>query len=82
MQTVKTALLSLRMLLEFPNPSDPQDAQVAKMMLDKPEEFTRKAHEWAIYHAGAPRNPKLDLSRYKQEKETESQDEARWVKKT
>ncbi|KAH7363284.1 ubiquitin-conjugating enzyme [Plectosphaerella cucumerina] len=72
-QTVKTALLSLRMLLEFPNPSDPQDAEVAKMMLERPEDFTQKAHEWAIYHAGAPRNPKLDLQRYKKEKEADSQ---------
>ncbi|KAF3356929.1 hypothetical protein VdG1_03487 [Verticillium dahliae VDG1] len=27
-QTIKTALLSLRMLLEFPNPKDPQDAEL------------------------------------------------------
>jgi ubiquitin-conjugating enzyme len=80
-QTVKTALLSLRMLLEFPNPSDPQDAEVAKMMLERPEDFTQKAHEWAIYHAGAPRNPKLDLQRYKKEKEADSQvsEDAKYV---
>lgn len=69
------------MLLEFPNPSDPQDAEVAKMMLERPEDFASKAHEWAIFHAGAPRNPKLDLSRYKKEKEadTPTSDEIKWV---
>lgn len=62
------------MLLEFPNPSDPQDAEVAKMMLDRPEDFAVKAHEWAVYHAGAPRNSNLDLSRYKKEKEADTKD--------
>ncbi|KAM0327564.1 hypothetical protein ACHAQA_005855 [Verticillium albo-atrum] len=63
-QTIKTALLSLRMLLEFPNPKDPQDAEVAKMMLERPEAFAIRAHEWAVAHAGAPANPKLDTTRY------------------
>lgn len=63
-QTIKTALLSLRMLLEFPNPKDPQDAEVAKMMLDNPEGFAIKAHEWAVKHAGASQNP-VDLSKWK-----------------
>jgi Ubiquitin-protein ligase len=49
------ALISLRMLLESPNPKDPQDAEVAKMMLERPDEFARKAHEWAVQYAGAPR---------------------------
>lgn len=52
--TIKTALISLRMLLESPNPRDPQDAEVAKMMLDNPALFAQKAHEWAVKHAGAP----------------------------
>ncbi|CAK7265772.1 Ubiquitin-conjugating enzyme E2 1 [Sporothrix epigloea] len=53
--TIKTALLSLRLLLICPNPSDPQDAQVAKMMTDEPEFFKIVAHDWAVRYAGAPR---------------------------
>lgn len=53
--TIKTALLSLRMLLEAPNPKDPQDAEVAKMMMDDHEFFECVAHDWAVKHAGAPR---------------------------
>lgn len=62
--TIKTALLSLRMLLEYPNANDPQDAQVAKMMMQDPEYFKVVAHDWAVLHAGATR--KLPLpSEYK-----------------
>ncbi|CAK7229277.1 Ubiquitin-conjugating enzyme E2 1 [Sporothrix curviconia] len=53
--TIKTALLSLRLLLICPNPSDPQDAQVAKQMTDEPEYFKAVAHDWAVLYAGAPR---------------------------
>ena len=49
------ALISLRMLLESPNPKDPQDAEVAKMLLEDPDEFAVKAHDWAVKYAGAPR---------------------------
>jgi ubiquitin-conjugating enzyme (huntingtin interacting protein 2) len=56
-QTIKSILISLRVLLEKPNPSDPQDAEVAKTMLSDPESFARQAHEWAVVYAGAPRNP-------------------------
>lgn len=52
--TIKTALISLRMLLESPNPKDPQDAEVAKMMMERPAAFAQKAHEWAVKYAGAP----------------------------
>lgn len=53
--TIKTALLSLRMLLEAPNPKDPQDAEVAKMMMDDHEYFESVAHDWAVKYAAAPR---------------------------
>lgn len=43
------------MLLEAPNPKDPQDAEVAKMMMDDHEFFECVAHDWAVKHAGAPR---------------------------
>ncbi len=55
MGTIKMALISLRMLLETPNPKDPQDAEVAKMMMEHPDEFAAKAHDWAVKFAGAPR---------------------------
>ncbi|KAK0720252.1 ubiquitin-conjugating enzyme/RWD-like protein [Lasiosphaeris hirsuta] len=53
--TIKMALISLRMLLESPNPKDPQDAEVARMLMDSPDEFAQKAHDWAVKFAGAPR---------------------------
>ncbi|EGX90719.1 ubiquitin-conjugating enzyme E2-24 kDa [Cordyceps militaris CM01] len=64
-QTIKTALLSLRMLLEFPNSKDPQDAEVAKMMNEHPESFALFAHEWAVKYAGAPRRT-IDTSQFAQ----------------
>ncbi|KAL1838756.1 hypothetical protein VTJ49DRAFT_2254 [Mycothermus thermophilus] len=57
--TIKMALISLRMLLESPNPKDPQDAEVASMMMESPNEFAKKAHEWAVKYAGAPRRDNL-----------------------
>lgn len=53
------ALISLRMLLESPNPRDPQDAEVAKQMLNRPAEFAQQAHEWAVQYAGAPRQQQV-----------------------
>ncbi|KAK3326150.1 ubiquitin-conjugating enzyme/RWD-like protein [Apodospora peruviana] len=53
--TIKMALISLRMLLESPNPKDPQDAEVAKMMMETPALFRQKANDWAAKYAGAPR---------------------------
>ncbi|KAI5865225.1 ubiquitin-conjugating enzyme/RWD-like protein [Durotheca rogersii] len=55
--TIKSTLLSLQGLFESPEPKDPQDAEVAKMMIHDREAFNKKAHEWAVLHAGAPRNP-------------------------
>lgn len=43
------------MLLESPNPKDPQDAEVAKMLMEAPDQFAQKAHDWAVKHAGAPK---------------------------
>lgn len=52
--TIKSALLSLQSLLNSPEPKDPQDAEVASMLMNYPEKFQRKAREWAINHANAP----------------------------
>lgn len=63
-QTIKTALLSLRLLLECPNPSDPQDAQVAQEMLNAPRQWAQNARDWAVRYAGAAPSQELDLSKY------------------
>lgn len=49
------------MLLEVPNPDDPQDGEVATMMRKDPVRFAQKAQEWAISYAGAPKR-ELDLA--------------------
>jgi ubiquitin-conjugating enzyme (huntingtin interacting protein 2) len=53
--TIKNALLSLQSLLSTPEPKDPQDAEVASMLLKNPAEFEHVAREWAVKHAGAPK---------------------------
>ena len=55
MLTIKSALLSLQSLLSTPEPKDPQDAEVASMLVKNPKEFERVAREWAVKYAGAPR---------------------------
>jgi ubiquitin-conjugating enzyme (huntingtin interacting protein 2) len=54
--TIKSTLLSLQSLFESPEPKDPQDAEVAKMMMTDIDAFNHKAHEWAVMYAGAPPN--------------------------
>ncbi|EKG10354.1 Ubiquitin-conjugating enzyme E2 [Macrophomina phaseolina MS6] len=53
--TIKSALISLQSLLSTPEPKDPQDAEVAGMLLKSPAEFEHKAREWAVKFAGAPK---------------------------
>lgn len=57
--TIKSTLLSLQSLFESPEPKDPQDAEVAKMMMTDLPAFNKKAHEWAVQYAGAIRNPRF-----------------------
>lgn len=52
--TIKSALISLQGLLESPEPKDPQDHEVAEMLLNRPGDFEHRAHEWAVRYAGAP----------------------------
>ncbi|KAK9780141.1 putative Ubiquitin-conjugating enzyme/RWD-like protein [Seiridium cardinale] len=54
--TIKSTLLSLQSLFESPEPKDPQDAEVARMMMTNKPAFEAKAHEWAVRHAGAPQS--------------------------
>ena len=60
--TVKSALLSLQSLLSTPEPKDPQDAEVAKMLIRNPKEFERVAAEWAVKYAGAPAKERAETS--------------------
>ncbi|KAL1956228.1 hypothetical protein VTO42DRAFT_7488 [Malbranchea cinnamomea] len=60
--TIKSALLSLQSLLSTPEPKDPQDAEVATMLLRNPKDFERVAREWAVVHAGAPRRQYAESS--------------------
>jgi len=69
--TIKMALISLRMLLESPNPKDPQDAEVAKMLMEQPAQFAKKAHEWAVKYAGAPMR-ELPAQLYEEAKKAET----------
>ncbi len=57
--TIKTAMLSLQALLCSPEPSDPQDAQVARMYLDDRAEFDRTVKNWVQMHA----TPRSDASK-------------------
>mmetsp|Transcript_7018 Transcript_7018/g.14945 ORF Transcript_7018/g.14945 Transcript_7018/m.14945 type:complete len:192 (+) Transcript_7018:119-694(+) len=49
--TIKTALLSLRALLSSPEPTDPQDAEVAKMYLNDRKRFEKTAKFWTETYA-------------------------------
>eukprot|EP00531_Pseudo-nitzschia_arenysensis_P013774 CAMPEP_0116128500 /NCGR_PEP_ID=MMETSP0329-20121206/7392_1 /TAXON_ID=697910 /ORGANISM="Pseudo-nitzschia arenysensis, Strain B593" /LENGTH=193 /DNA_ID=CAMNT_0003622641 /DNA_START=40 /DNA_END=621 /DNA_ORIENTATION=- len=49
--TIKTALLSLRALLSSPEPSDPQDAEVAKMYIGDRKKFEKTAKFWTETYA-------------------------------
>jgi ubiquitin-conjugating enzyme (huntingtin interacting protein 2) len=53
--TIKSALISLQSLLSTPEPKDPQDAEVAGMLIRNPSEFNHVARDWAVRHAGAPK---------------------------
>jgi len=53
---IKSALLSLQSLLSTPEPKDPQDAEVATMLIKNPKQFARVAREWAVKYAGAPKS--------------------------
>mmetsp|Transcript_15250 Transcript_15250/g.22934 ORF Transcript_15250/g.22934 Transcript_15250/m.22934 type:complete len:191 (-) Transcript_15250:219-791(-) len=49
--TIKTALLSLQALLCTPEPSDPQDAEVANMYQSNYEQFVNTARFWTECYA-------------------------------
>ncbi|GME78003.1 unnamed protein product [[Candida] boidinii] len=49
--TLKSSLISLQSLLQCPEPTDPQDAQVAKVFMDDPKKFADTAALWTKIHA-------------------------------
>ena len=51
--SIKTAMLSLQALLSSLEPSDPQDAVVARQYMDNLAEFNAQARRWTREHAGA-----------------------------
>ncbi|CZS93877.1 probable ubiquitin--protein ligase [Rhynchosporium agropyri] len=60
--TIKSALLSLQSLLSTPEPKDPQDAEVASMLMKNPEQFQKVAREWAVKHASAPKSTQWEVA--------------------
>mmetsp|Transcript_48567 Transcript_48567/g.110411 ORF Transcript_48567/g.110411 Transcript_48567/m.110411 type:complete len:198 (+) Transcript_48567:59-652(+) len=52
--TIRTALLSIQALLSAPEPSDPQDAEVAEMYKTNRELFNQTAKHWTDSFARAP----------------------------
>ncbi|KAL8829734.1 MAG: hypothetical protein Q9191_001844 [Dirinaria sp. TL-2023a] len=75
--TIKSALLSLQSLLSTPEAKDPQDAEVASMLIQNPEEFARVAEEWAVKHAGAPKKSRGEGSGGGRSGESQKQREKR-----
>eukprot|EP00826_Nyctotherus_ovalis_P017794 TRINITY_DN1525_c0_g1_i19.p3 TRINITY_DN1525_c0_g1~~TRINITY_DN1525_c0_g1_i19.p3 ORF type:complete len:127 (+),score=50.13 TRINITY_DN1525_c0_g1_i19:266-646(+) len=52
--TIRTALISLQALLCSPEPTDPQDAEVAKQYLSNKKLFDETAREWTKKYAKDP----------------------------
>ncbi|KAG7878298.1 hypothetical protein KL937_004040 [Ogataea polymorpha] len=49
--TLKSSLISLQSLLQSPEPTDPQDAQVAKVYMSDPRKFAETAANWTKIYA-------------------------------
>ncbi|CDW57227.1 ubiquitin conjugating enzyme E2 K [Trichuris trichiura] len=49
--TLRTVLLSIQVLLGCPEPNDPQDAVVARQMIEEPQLFRETARFWAKTYA-------------------------------
>lgn len=47
---IKTALISLQLLLQCPAPEDPQDAQVAQQYINNYKDFKTQAEHWTRAH--------------------------------
>ncbi|KRZ40246.1 Ubiquitin-conjugating enzyme E2 K [Trichinella pseudospiralis] len=51
--TLRTVLLSIQALLGAPEPRDPQDAVVARQMMEAPSVYAETARFWASTYAGS-----------------------------
>ncbi|KAG7373836.1 ubiquitin-conjugating enzyme [Nitzschia inconspicua] len=60
--TIKTALLSLQALMCSPEPSDPQDAEVAKMYMADRAKFEKTAKFWTETYA-KPKDEEAAITR-------------------
>jgi len=83
--TLKSALISLQSLLSSPEPKDPQDAEVANMLITRPDEFRHVARNWAQKYAGAvrpkPGDAKSGASSSRQQEAPVAEEVAREKKK-
>lgn len=61
--TIRTALLSIQALLSTPEPSDPQDAEVAKMYTNNYELFQKTARMWTEAFAQKQDEPEAKVAR-------------------
>ncbi|GMT21013.1 hypothetical protein PFISCL1PPCAC_28907 [Pristionchus fissidentatus] len=59
--SLRTVLLSIQTLLSSPEPSDPQDAVVAKQYMSERPEFDRTARFWTQHFAGGPGEKDKDM---------------------
>ena len=50
--TLRTVLLSIQALLTAAEPTDPQDAVVAKQYMENIDLYKKTARHWAIAYAG------------------------------
>ncbi|CAI2355983.1 unnamed protein product [Caenorhabditis sp. 36 PRJEB53466] len=60
--TLRTVLLSIQAMLCSPEPSDPQDAVVAKQYMERQEMFKNTASFWTVHFAGAKRDVPRDYT--------------------
>lgn len=74
--------------MSTPEPKDPQDAEVAGMLIRNPKEFERVAQEWAVKYAGAPKRERGEgsggssmESKKQQERRSKAEEEAERVAK-
>ena len=59
--TLKTALVSLQALLSTPEPSDPQDAEVARQYLKDYDTWTKTARFWTETYAVPKKKEGLEV---------------------
>lgn len=60
--TLKSLLISLQLLLQLPEPSDPQDAEVAKHYISNKQGFLETAAYWTKLYAVDDNQPKAAYS--------------------